>query len=263
MEKKGKKDKALTIVGIVLCVILVPILIANVTMIIKSFTNPSKVPMLAGRAPLIVLTDSMYPKIESGDLIVIKSEEPNNIVVGDVISFFDPDGNGTSVVTHRVVEILTDGGLKFRTKGDANNTEDQTPVPAENLVGKWNGFKIHGAGNVAMFLQTTPGLIVCVAVPAVLLIGYDLLRRRKYDKAQKEDTDALLKELEELRAAKAAAAEGAAADPAAPGSAAPAAASPVQAPATAAQAAAPQEPAAPATPAAPAPEPSAPEHPAE
>ena len=50
-----------------------------------------------------------------------------------------------------------------------------------------------------MFLQSTPGLILCIAVPIVLLVGYESLRRRKYDSTKKKDTDALLKELEELR----------------------------------------------------------------
>lgn len=204
-SRKAKKDsnKVLTILGIALCVILAPILIMNVTMIIKSFINPDKVPTLGGYAPMIVLTDSMYPKIKSGDLIMVKSADPESVQVGDVIAFFDPAGNGTSVVTHRVVQVVTEGGLKFQTKGDANNTEDPSLVPAANLVGKWTGTCIKGAGNVAMFLQTTPGLIVCVAIPAIILIGIDMLRRRKYEKAQKDDTDALLKELEELRAAKA------------------------------------------------------------
>lgn len=204
-SRKAKKDsnKVLTILGIVLCVILAPILIMNVTMIIKSFINPDKVPTLGGYAPMIVLTDSMYPKIKSGDLIMVKSADPESVQVGDVIAFFDPAGNGTSVVTHRVVQVVNEGGLQFQTKGDANNTEDPSLVPAANLVGKWTGMDIRGAGNVAMFLQTTPGLIVCVAIPAIILIGIDMLRRRKYEKAQKDDTDALLKELEELRAAKA------------------------------------------------------------
>ena len=55
---------------------------------------------------------------------------------GDVIAFFDPAGNGRSVVTHRVRKITKDedGNLAWVTKGDANNTEDQALVPAENLV---------------------------------------------------------------------------------------------------------------------------------
>ena len=133
-KAEGGSNKTLTIIGIVLCVILAPILIMNVTMIVKSFVNPDKVPTLGGYAPLIVLTDSMYPKIESGDLIMIKSAKAEDVQVGDVISFFDPDGNGTSVVTHRVKEIVNEGGLKFRTQGDANNAEDPSLVPAENLA---------------------------------------------------------------------------------------------------------------------------------
>jgi hypothetical protein len=41
-----------------------------------------------------------------------------------------------------------------------------------------------------------------VVIPLVLLVGYDLIRRRIYEKKNKEDTNALLQELEELRAEK-------------------------------------------------------------
>jgi signal peptidase len=51
-----------------------------------------------------------------------------------------------------------------------------------------------------MFLQSTPGLVVCVAVPLALLIAFELIRRRKYEKSKNEDTQALLAELEALRA---------------------------------------------------------------
>ena len=202
--QEQKKQKVLTIVGIVLCVILLPILIVNLTLIVKSYVNPNEVPAIGGVSPLIVLTDSMLPEISSGDLIIAEKIDAGQIKVGDVISFFDPAGNGSSVVTHRVIEIVEENGItKWRTRGDNNNTEDKVLVPFENLVGIWTGTRIAGAGSVAMFLQTTPGLIVCVGCPLVLLVGYDVLRRRKYDKAKQEDTDALLAELEALRAMKA------------------------------------------------------------
>ena len=202
--QEQKKQKVLTIVGIALCVILLPILIVNLTLIVKSYVNPDEVPAIGGVSPLIVLTDSMLPEISSGDLIIAEKIDAGQIKVGDVISFFDPAGNGSSVVTHRVIEIVEENGVtKWRTRGDNNNTEDKVLVPFENLVGIWTGTRIAGAGSVAMFLQTTPGLIVCVGCPLVLLVGYDVLRRRKYDKAKQEDTDALLAELEALRAMKA------------------------------------------------------------
>ena len=195
-----KKDRALTIVGIVLCVILLPILIVNCTLIVKSYINQDEVPTFGGYCPLIVLTDSMFPQIHKGDLIICQTIDPKDVKVGDVISFFDPEGNGTSVVTHQVIEILEDGS--FRTKGTNNNTPDDLPVPTDNLVGIYRS-RIAGAGHVALFLQSTPGLIVCVVLPIVLLVGYDVLRRRKYEKAKQQDTNALLAELEALRAQKA------------------------------------------------------------
>ena len=223
-EPASGGHKALTIVGIVLCVILVPILIMNVVLIIKGLANKDKVPTFFGRAPLIVLTDSMSPTIKAGDLIIVKTVDASKVKEGDVISFFDPASSGTAVVTHRV--LVSDeakkaemklpawhnvNGLKgiqgsgdniiFRTQGDFNNTEDEDPVPASKLVGVWTGTNLRGLGNVAMFLQSTPGLILCIGVPIVILVAYELIRRKVYERNKRQDTDELLKELEELKKA--------------------------------------------------------------
>lgn len=203
MSQQKKKatplHKVLTIVGAILCVILIPILIINCTLIVKSFTS-EEVPSVAGNLPLIVLTDSMYPVIESGDLIICHTAEPEEIQVGDVIAFFDPASNGSSIVTHRVIEVTEqDGKIAWRTKGDNNNTEDRLAVTEDKLVAVYEGTRLAGFGNVALFMQTTPGLIVCVVCPLLLLVGYDMLRRRLYEKANQQDTDQLMAELEELR----------------------------------------------------------------
>ena len=201
-EKTSTAHKILTIVGTVLCIILIPILLINITLIAKSYINKDEVPSIGGTLPLIVLTDSMYPEIESGDLIICRTAEADEIEVNDIISFFDPAGNGTSIVTHRVIEIVEeDGEISFRTCGDNNNTEDKELVPAENLVGVYK-MRIAGAGHIAMFMQSTAGLIICVVLPIILLVGYDIIRRRIYEKNNKQDTDALLAELEALRAEK-------------------------------------------------------------
>ena len=204
-EKTSATHKLFTVIGTILCIILIPILLVNVTLIVKSYVHKDQVPSVGGYLPLIVLTDSMYPVIESGDLIICNTASAEEIAVDDVISFFDPAGNGQSVVTHRVVEIVIeeDGTLAFRTRGDNNNTEDKDLAPAENLVGVYRS-RIPNAGNVAMFMQSTTGLVVCVVLPIVLLVAYDVIRRRRYEKSKKDDTAALLAELEALRAEKAA-----------------------------------------------------------
>ena len=193
----------MTVVGLILCIILIPILVVNCILIVKSYTS-EEVPEVGGYLPLIVLTDSMYPVIESGDLIICHTAEPEEIQVGDVIAFFDPAGNGSTIVTHRVLEVTEQGGqTAWRTKGDNNNTEDRLSVTADKLVAVYEGTRIPGAGNVALFMQTTPGLILCVVLPILLLVGYDMVRRKLYEKSSKTDTDALMAELEELRRLKA------------------------------------------------------------
>ena len=202
-EKTTALHKVLTVIGTILCIILIPILIINCILIVKSFTS-EEVPSVAGTLPLIVLTDSMYPVIESGDLIICHTAEPEEIEENDVIAFFDPAGNGSTIVTHRVIEVTElNGKIAWRTKGDNNNTEDRLLVTADKLVAVYEGTRLAGFGNVALFMQTTPGLIVCVVCPILLLVGYDMIRRRLYEKNHQQDTDELMAELEELRRLKA------------------------------------------------------------
>lgn len=203
IDKKALVDKILTISGIVLCVILLPLLIMNITMIIKSYTNKDEVPSVGKVVPFIVLTDSMSGTIESGDFIFCKKIDPNDVEVGDIITFYDPAGNGTSVVTHTVIGIEYDdeGNRMFETQGDANLIPDEDLVPAKNVIAEYM-FRIPLLGHVSLFMSTTTGLIVCVLVPLALLFGYDFYRRKKYEKENQQDTQALLAELEALRTAR-------------------------------------------------------------
>lgn len=202
-EKVTPVHKVLTVIGTALCVVLIPILIINCILIIKSYTS-EEVPNVAGTLPLIVLTDSMYPVIRSGDIIICKTAEPEEVQVGDVIAFFDPAGNGSTIVTHRVMEVTQHSDqIAWRTKGDNNNAEDRLLVTEDKLVAVYNDIRLAGLGNVALFMQTAPGLILCVVCPILLLVSYDMIRRRLYEKNNKQDTDALMAELEELRRLKA------------------------------------------------------------
>jgi signal peptidase len=195
-------NKVLTVLGIVLCIILIPILLTNISLIVQSYTNTEEVPKLNGYSPLIVLTGSMEPAIESGDLIIVQQVDSSQVSVGDIIAFFDPESTDSSVVTHRVTEVLSEGGtLSFRTKGDLNNVEDTLSVPSSNLVGVYRT-KLHGVGNIAMFMQTTTGLVVCVIVPLVLLVAVDIIRHRQFERQNQQDTAKLLAELEQLKAEK-------------------------------------------------------------
>lgn len=203
-EAATTQSKVLTVIGIVLCVILIPMLIVNCTLIVKTFINEDEAPDFAGVVPLIVLTDSMYPDIKRGDLIFSSVVDEGEIVVGDVISFYSPDEDFQTIWTHQVVEIVEiEGKTYYRTKGINNPTEDRLAIPADKVVGKYTGVRLAGLGNVAMFMQTLPGLIVCVVLPIILFVAYDVIRRRMYEKSNATDVEALKAELEALRAAQA------------------------------------------------------------
>ena len=204
-KQVDKKQKTLTIIGIVLCVILVPILVINCTLIIKSFINKDEVPDFAGVVPLIVLSDSMYPDIKKGDLIIVNATDINDIAVDDVISFYAAEDDYTTIWTHKVIEVIEEenGEVKFRTQGINNPTPDGKLREADKIVGKWNNFRIGGAGNLAMAMQRPGGLIICVVVPILLFVGYDVIRRKMYEKGKASDVDALRAELEALKAEKA------------------------------------------------------------
>lgn len=190
-------------IGIALCVILLPILIMNCILIVKGMVNPNEVPSIGGRIPLIVLTGSMEDTIKKGDLIICKKIDAKDVKKDDVISFFDPEGNGSSVVTHRVTRVDVDeetGKISFRVQGDNNNLEDRLSVPAENLVGIWiEDARIGLLGYVVVFTQSTWGLIVCIFLPIGLFVGVEVWQRHKKDKSKQSEVDALKAELEALK----------------------------------------------------------------
>ena len=203
---KPKSSKVLTVIGIVLCVILVPLLVANCIMIVRSYTDTKNAPSVFSYTPMIVLSESMEPTIMGGDLIISHNAQPEEIVVGDVISFFDPASSTSAIVTHRVNDIIhnDDGTVSFETLGDNNlGIIDSELCPGENLIGIYK-VRIPYLGSVAMFMQTTPGLLICVLVPIALFVAIDLIRRRKYDKKKRADTAQMMAELEALRAGAAA-----------------------------------------------------------
>ena len=204
-EKSSKARKVLNGIAIALCVLLLPILLFNCVLIVKGMLNPNEVPSIGKNIPLIVVSESMDPTIKAGDLIICQKIDASEIKEGDVISFFDPAGNGTSVVTHRVNKVTVDGEtgeLSFRTQGDNNNLEDRMSVPAENLIGIWTEKRVGVIGHVVLFTQTPIGLLVCIFVPVALFIGYEVFVRLKKEKATKKDMDALLAELNALKAEK-------------------------------------------------------------
>lgn len=121
---------------------------------------------LIGYQPYCVLSGSMEPTYHTGSLIYVKKADPQDIKVGDPITFV-LDENLT-VATHRVIEI-DEADRHFYTKGDANEYPDASPVHFNNLIGR-PAFTIPYMGYVANYIQNPPGRYIAIAAAAVILM---------------------------------------------------------------------------------------------
>ncbi len=118
-----------------------------------------------------VLSGSMEPAIPTGSILVSRPVTPDEINVGDIITF---SGYGRDrFITHRVIAIERTNGLVFTTKGDANNAEDPYRVPAENVVGKVL-VHIPFLGFLFSFVKTPIGILLTLVIPGLLIIGLEL-----------------------------------------------------------------------------------------
>lgn len=173
-KKGGALQTVFNIFGILLCVIFIPIIILNVVMIVRSYTDPDNIPSVFGYSPVIVLSGSMSPAFEAGDMILIQKTDPYDLKVNDVICYMEEE----AAVTHRIMEIQHEGeSIFYVTQGDANNTVDSMPVRPDQIQGKYTGTKISGAGNFAIFLQSTPGMLIFIGGPVLLFVLWDVIRR--------------------------------------------------------------------------------------
>ena len=153
---------------------------------------------LFGYKAFIVLSDSMSATdFSAGDLILVKEvEDPSTLRAGDIISYqsTNPENYG-EVVTHKIRELTTDeqGNPGFITYGTTTGENDENIVIYSFVLGKYQT-KLPGVGQFFQFLKTTPGYIVCIFLPFLLLIliqGLNSIRLfRRYKQEQLAEIEA-------------------------------------------------------------------------
>lgn len=118
---------------------------------------------------LIVLSGSMNPEINPGDVVVSTYTNPEEIQINDVITFAFAD-NPKNCITHRVINITNESSsIGFQTKGDANEDPDQRIVQSSEVIGKV-GLVIPYIGYLPHFAKSPLGFITLIIIPGVLII---------------------------------------------------------------------------------------------
>lgn len=114
----------------------------------------------------IVTSGSMEPEIQTGSLLFTVKTPPENISVGDTITFQE----GGAHTTHKVIERNgSETGISFRTQGIANSSPDPGKVTEAELVGK-KLLSIPFLGHFIVWTGTTTGIMLLVLIPGIVLI---------------------------------------------------------------------------------------------
>lgn len=153
MNRERKKIVPGDIIGLLMCVVFVPIIVVNLILIVNSYRNPDELPGVFGVKPAVVLSGSMEPAIETGDLILLRDTDPLALEKGDVICYL----SSGKAVTHRIVGITAgeDGRPRYVTQGDANSGRPSAcdaGSSAGDLVGRadrraWKCPSVHADGH--------------------------------------------------------------------------------------------------------------------
>ena len=134
-----------------------------------------KSPLFSG---YVIVSPSMVPTIKINDAIFVKREGDDKYSIGDIISFFSTeyDSNGM-VITHRIIDKKNqmNNKSKYVTKGDNNSIADRENVYTDNIYGKVL-FILPKLGYIQHFLAKPINFILCIVVPALLIIIIDFAR---------------------------------------------------------------------------------------
>jgi signal peptidase len=144
-----------------------------------ALTLPTIIVPLGYRA-VVVMSGSMAPRAEPGDVFVVRKVAASDVRVGDIVTFRPLRDD--HLVTHRVTaRRYVAGELHFQTKGDANVATDPDLVPARNVIGRVT-YHAPWIGRAYVFALGTTGRIALVVVPALFLIAQELrlnIRRKR------------------------------------------------------------------------------------
>lgn len=208
-----------TVLLAVLCVILIPLLAVNITLIVKGALYPDELTDVFNIAPVAI--DNSYMEGEGegcfneGALVFIKTfesdEERQAIEQGDVVAFrwLEDDGS-VNFTVYRILGVTRDEetGLITSVSVRADNVpegEGTAPIPVEigDVVGILNGSVDH-LGAFAMFLMQPLGVLLFVGVPVVIYVVVDIIRitihNRKVRKAESDELRDKDEEIARLRA---------------------------------------------------------------
>lgn len=175
MLKKITENPVLKLINNIVYVILFLIVASVLFVVILQRASNNDI-ALGGIRIFNIVSESMVPKYNIGDVLVVKSIEPQNIKVGDDIAYIGQESTfNQKIVTHQVIKIdYENGEYIFHTKGIANILED--PLVHQNQVFGKVVYKIWILSFISKILSNVYVVFFGIFVPIVILTFWTILK---------------------------------------------------------------------------------------
>ncbi len=180
-----------------------------ITVMVFAAQDADGVPSIGGKCTINIVSDSMSPTFDSGDLVFankLSDAEKMQLKVNDIITFYaDLDGDGNKELnTHRIVDFEYDSMgnvLGYYTKGDnplTNPVRDEKYVTCANVICVATGTVWSNVGGFLSFLQTSLGFFLVIVLPLAAFFIYELVHFILTYLSMKNDTKKISAADEEL-----------------------------------------------------------------
>lgn len=194
--------KSIKIISHVSTTILIISLMVMIMSILTKMNN--KVPSFMGYSILYVSTGSMEPTYPVGSCLLAKKTDAAKLAVDDIICFYSKDEQIDGLPnTHRIVSISQkDGKYTFRTKGDANESEDRVAVGEDQLIGKIQT-RVKILEKIRSFMMSIAFYVIFILLPlAAIMVGeiISIIKGYKESEEPEEKTNEEASESEESKA---------------------------------------------------------------
>lgn len=188
MLKKITENPVLKLINNIVYVILFLIVASVLFVVILQRASNNDI-ALGGIRIFNIVSESMVPKYNIGDVLVVKSIEPQNIKVGDDIAYIGQESTfNQKIVTHQVIKIdYENGEYIFHTKGIANILED--PLVHQNQVFGKVVYKIWILSLISKILSNVYVVFFGIFVPMVILIFWTILKLKGLTGEEDDDEE--------------------------------------------------------------------------
>lgn len=147
----------------------------NLILLVQKIQN--KPASIFGYKVFVVISGSMEPNIHVGDIVITKNVDASDIKVGDVITF----NNDKYTITHRVIDIIQNEEIYYKTKGDHNSVADRDLIKYNNIEGVCK-FRIEKIGIIFMHSKA---IIRAIIIVCILYLIFKIIDRKKEMKLEK------------------------------------------------------------------------------